>query len=737
MTLLSLITLLALATSSLAADLGELQVSPLPQGSATFVVRDPQSAVLVVQTTVNPLSFECNMGIIRVDNPNPGEYRLHLFAGTNMVTFKADGYLPLRERFYLEPKTASSVRVGAKKRGASVQERPEIKLIYAPLLKTERIGGSLDNRILNLDFSHGYVLLKPEAGKHRVRLVSEGRIWEKEFNLAIGDRVEDSVRFSAEVVDLTPSTQPGGLYISSPIPSIKVYLNDVFQGLTPLTLDSVPAGNYEVRLERTLFQPKLMEIAVKSLDYAAYEVSLVSNFGYFKIDSAPTGALLQIDGVERGLTPFTQQRVDAGTYLIRLSRPYFQPKDTTIEVIAGDSLHLTLKMTPRFGKLLVTSTPLGASVSVDGREVGVTPLDYDTLVSGYHLLTVNASHHLDRDDNFLISDGEQLAKHYDLVPNFATLNVLGSPEGAEVTIEGDEKVVTRLPLSGQKLNPGIYRVKVSHEGYRSFDDVALLDLNDNDTLVIDLERLTGLLQVSSSPQGAKILLDGEEVGVTPTFLHDIPTGWHSLRLDKSGFDIVDDSVTVKVKELLSIDWPLSAAGTKEWRKQRAYATLKSALVPGMGQISAGKWRGGLWLGAFAGALYFASEAKSDHQNQQDIYDRERAAYLQSREETDVANHLASTESAYKEMNDLNGKWSLYLGCSVGIYALQLTDAWLFGAGSRPHAKASPLQLGATIHDKTLMASLSFTILESGFSSRSFGVRKLACASSSINSRESQ
>jgi len=688
------LSLLAFTGSSLAAELGELQVAPLPAGSATFVVRDPQSAVLVVQTTVNPLSFECNMGIIRVDNPTPGEYRLHLFAGTNMVTFKAENYLPLRERFYLEPKTASSVRVSAKKKGTSAEERPEIKLIYEPLTKTERIGGSLDNRILNLDFSHGYVLLKPEAGKHHVRLVKDGRIWEKEFSLSTAERREDSVRFSSEVVENLVESKSGGLYISSAIPSIKVYLNDVFQGLTPLTLDSVPAGSYEMRLERTMFQPKVMEIVVKSLDYAAYEVNLVSNFGFLNINSEPSGALLQIDGVERGTTPFTQQRVDAGTYLVRLSRPYYNPFDTTLEVAAGDSLILNLKMTPRFGKLVVNSTPPGAAVTLDGREVGVTPLAYDTLVSGYHLLTVDAKHYLDQDDNFQISDGEELVKNYDLIPNFATLNVIGSPEGADISLEGDEKIVTKLPLTSQILNPGIYKVKCQKDGYRPFDDVALLDLNDNDTLVINLERLTGLLQVSSSPQGAKILLDGEEVGVTPAFLRDIPTGSHSLRFDKSGYDIAEDSLHIGVNELTNINWTLSAEGTKVWRKNRTLATVKSAIIPGWGMISNNQpIRGALWFGALATMIYLSSDAKNDHSDQKRIYTQYQSRYDSTSGEENAKADYVRLEVAHREMTDLNDKWSLYVGCAIGIYALQLTDTYLFGAGSRPHAKASGLQLG--------------------------------------------
>ncbi len=684
-----------LAAHTFAGELGELQVTPLTGSAASsFVVREPQAAVLIVQSTVNPLSFECNMGIIKVDNPIAGEYRIHLFAGTSLVTFKAEGYLPLRERFFLEPKTAQAYKVSAKPKG-SAEDRPELKLFYQLVRPGEKIGGSLDGKILNLDFSNGYVLLRPEAGSRSVKLVRMGSVWEKTYELERTQKVEDTVRF-AETLAGIPQTdvRPGALYITSTVPSAKVYLNDVYQGMTPLTLDSVPPGNYDMRLEKALYQPALSTIEVKSKDYSAHEVRLAPNFGMLRINTTPPGALVQIEGVQRGTTPYDQQRIDAGSYQLHVTRPYYTERDTLIQVNIGDSLALNWALQPKFGRLKITSEPSGAKLMLDGQAVGNTPYLADTVSSGEHLLTLTAPHYFDLDERLTLADGDSVIKLLTLSANFGKLSILGTPVGANISMEGEEKLLRQMPLAEEWLTPGIYKVNVTKDGYEAYDDVVVMERNQSDTLAVTLRRMTGELQVSSTPQGASIYIDGEFAGVTPTFLHEVPTGKRLLRLDKSGFDLLEDSLDVKCKELSPVNRTLSAAGTMVWQRTRLKETLISVVVPGLGEVTVHKAvRGSLWFGAIAATAWLANDAKREHNTQKQIYNQERQAYSTPDPSPDIPAHLQRQNSAYDAMVNADHRWLLYIGVGIGLYALQVTDAWLYGAGRRPSVSGRPLEIG--------------------------------------------
>jgi len=108
-------------------ELKEMDVKPVPESeSMTFVIRNPNEAILIVHSTIPDLQFESNRSIIEVDNPDPGEYRLHLEPGTHIITFKAGGYLPIKERFHILIKEFKEVRVKPKKRVIIAQEKSVI-----------------------------------------------------------------------------------------------------------------------------------------------------------------------------------------------------------------------------------------------------------------------------------------------------------------------------------------------------------------------------------------------------------------------------------------------------------------------------------------------------------------------------------------------------------------------------------------------------------------------------------
>ncbi|MBU4446719.1 hypothetical protein KJ656_16825 [bacterium] len=93
-------------------ELKEMEIKPVPESeSITFVNRNLNEAILIVHSTIPDLNFESNKAIIGVDNPDPGEYRLHLEPGTHIITFKAEGYLPKKERFFIPARTHQEIRI--------------------------------------------------------------------------------------------------------------------------------------------------------------------------------------------------------------------------------------------------------------------------------------------------------------------------------------------------------------------------------------------------------------------------------------------------------------------------------------------------------------------------------------------------------------------------------------------------------------------------------------------------
>jgi hypothetical protein len=154
-----------------------------------------------------------------------------------------------------------------------------------------------------------------------------------------------------------------------------------------------------------------------------------------------------------------------------------------------------LKSQGTSGRLLVRSTPAGASVSVDGKDYGRTPATVRDLSQGTHRLTITRPAYAPEERRFVISASRPaLSMTIALAPARAA-----APAGAAAA-------------------PG------AASGF------------------------AGGLAVDSRPTGAKVFMDGRLVGTTPMALSSVPAGSHAIRLEHEGYQRWSSSVRVVASE---------------------------------------------------------------------------------------------------------------------------------------------------------------------------------------------
>ncbi len=114
--------------------------------------------------------------------------------------------------------------------------------------------------------------------------------------------------------------------------------------------------------------------------------------GTLSLSSTPSGAQVLLNGRVVGATPLSLELLP-GTYNLELRRSGYEPLRTTVTIQAGQVTRLNLALVatpPPTGVLSVDSTPRGAQVLVNGRQVGTTPLDL-TLNPGRYTLELRRS----------------------------------------------------------------------------------------------------------------------------------------------------------------------------------------------------------------------------------------------------------------------------------------------------------------------------------------------------------
>lgn len=137
------------------------------------------------------------------------------------------------------------------------------------------------------------------------------------------------------------------------------------------------------------------------------------------------------------------------------------------------------------------------------------------------------------------------------------LDVQVTPAVAEVRISGG----VALKLGGNYLvRPGEYRLSASAEGYHPGEVTVTTGDEPSQRVELALEPLPGALEVSSRPEGAEVLLDGEEQGATPLLIGDLPGGDYTLELRAPRHLPRQEIVTVTgFGEQDNLEWTLEPA----------------------------------------------------------------------------------------------------------------------------------------------------------------------------------
>jgi hypothetical protein len=124
------------------------------------------------------------------------------------------------------------------------------------------------------------------------------------------------------------------------------------------------------------------------------------------------------------------------------------------------------------GELAVSSSPVGATVIVDGREVGVTPATV-RLPAGAHVLEVRVGNAEPRVIPLTITAGVQTSQYIELrdVAKTGALSIRSDPSGARVLINGQPRGTT--PATIANLPAGDHTVVLELRGRKATETVRI------------------------------------------------------------------------------------------------------------------------------------------------------------------------------------------------------------------------------------------------------------------------
>lgn len=267
-----------------------------------------------------------------------------------------------------------------------------------------------------------------------------------------------------QVYELGLEELPGRVSIAlQPAVPFELFIDDTAVIMDAKGVAEIEGGTHRLRIETERYLPVEETLQVAGMGEAQQLAFVLQPaWASVRIDSNPPGATVEVDDQPLGVTPLATELLQGERRLVlRLER--YQELVLPLRVLAGSELLLEpFQLQPADGRLVLDSTPAGASVSVDGVFHGTTPLTL-TLASGVEhtvRLTKPGYAHLDR--QLQLDAGEEQSLDAQLRPQYGIVFVTAQPADARLRVDGRDagKATQRLQLTTRS-----HTLEISKPGY--------------------------------------------------------------------------------------------------------------------------------------------------------------------------------------------------------------------------------------------------------------------------------
>jgi formylglycine-generating enzyme required for sulfatase activity len=305
----------------------------------------------------------------------------------------------------------------------------------------------------------------------------------------------------------------GGLKVTSEPSGASVDVLDMSDtlrksGQTPLNISQIKSGTYKLKLEKDrYYYSETRTVTIEDSKTTEEAVTFRPKFGTLVITSEPPDAEVILDGTPKGKTPLTLDRVLSGGYMLELRKELHLDWTGTVSIKDGQTTTMPITLPPNYGTLEVNYEPKGATVYLNDKELGRTPLTVKLKPDTYTLRVTAGDKYRDASfQSVTITNGQTQQLGGTLGRLKGGVKILSDPPEAEIYLNGEKVGVT--PMALVDLDADDYTLTLKKEGYGDYTQT--LRIRDGMLPNIDVTLpQKGSVKVFSVPEGMALIPAGE------------------------------------------------------------------------------------------------------------------------------------------------------------------------------------------------------------------------------------
>jgi hypothetical protein len=246
--------------------------------------------------------------------------------------------------------------------------------------------------------------------------------------------------------------------------SARISMNGLDRGRGIAVIDDLPPSEiHEVSLTAAGYHDSSIALELQPGESRRLEVSLRPQLGSLRVRSDPAGASVGLNGEIRGTTPVTIDSLPVIELLeLEVSLEGYLARSRTIRVSSDSTVTAEFDLARRAFETSISTTPVGAVISIDG-----TPLERRSpttarLTEGSHHIVARLEDYIPLDSLLVVSDASPLILLLKPVPPGAL--VVQGLRPAAFYFDGDFIVDDMYNSGREKLRPGLHEVRVELAG---------------------------------------------------------------------------------------------------------------------------------------------------------------------------------------------------------------------------------------------------------------------------------
>jgi hypothetical protein len=379
-------------TASAQQILDEIQlidISDQPTIQST-VIRDPEQALLIVKTQIATLRVQSNNIILESEQVEPGTMHIRLAPGTHRLSFQAEGFISVQERFYFNPKDVKGIQI----RVVPAAEKKEEKNTAIIVIKSTPDSAAV---FLN-DLFYGTTpyLGKTLAGHYKLELRKEPYPSHEEQIIIIpGETLPVNVDFSKDA---------GSVQISSKPANAKIELDNRYIGETPLIYKKLAKGKHKILVTLKDYETFEAEFEIDKYRLSQkFDISLKAKESTLSVLGSPKNAEIAVDDSSLGYLPMQKAKILYGAHKVTVAKPGFFTFRKDILISSHDPylLNITLEAKSKYSALLYSTLLPGSGQIYSGRTTTGIILGASTLGCATVSLLFTSDYN-DKNDQYMI-----------------------------------------------------------------------------------------------------------------------------------------------------------------------------------------------------------------------------------------------------------------------------------------------------------------------------------------------